>query len=167
MAADHYATLGIHRLATPEQIKRAYREQAKRLHPDRDPSPQAAGRFMAVQRAYETLRDPFMRLAYDARLKAPQQRDQRHRPQQASARATAHPADEPDLKIRSWPFIGLHVAGLGFGVILILGIVTGILFRDWPWPAFIFSVPGFIVIPDAWSGILLWKRGRPRGREAF
>jgi hypothetical protein len=33
MAADHYATLGIHRLATPEQIKHAYREQAKRLHP--------------------------------------------------------------------------------------------------------------------------------------
>ncbi len=167
MAADHYATLGIHRLATPEQIKRAYREQAKRLHPDRDPSPQAAGRFIAVQHAYETLRDPFMRLAYDARFNTPQHRDHRFRPHQTSAQAATRTMDEPDLKIRSWPFIGLHVAGLGFGVILILGIVTGILFRDWPWLSFIFSVPGFIVIPDAWSGILLWKRGRPRGREAF
>ncbi len=167
MAADHYTTLGVHRHATAEQIKRAYREQAKRLHPDRDPSPLAAGRFMAVQRAYETLRDPFLRLAYDARYDTPQHRHVRYRQQPPSVRTTAHPADTPDLRIRSWPFIGLHVAGLGFGVILILGIVTGILFRDWPVLSFIFSVPGFIVIPDAWSGILLWKRGRPRGREAF
>ncbi len=167
MPADHYTTLGIHRLATPEQIKRAYRDQVKRLHPDRDPSPQAAGRFMAVQRAYETLRDPFLRLAYDARFTAPQHRDQRYRPQPAATRTSSSTSNEPDLRIRSWPFIGLHVAGLGFGVILILGIVTGILFRDWPWLSFIFSVPGFIVIPDAWSGILLWKRGRPGGREAF
>jgi curved DNA-binding protein CbpA len=167
MAADHYATLGIPRLATPEQIKRAYREQAKRLHPDRDPSPLAASRFIAAQHAYETLRDPFLRLAYDARFNAAHHRDQRYRPPYATARASSRPMDPPDLRVRSWPFIGLHVAGLGFGVILILGIVTGILFRDWPWLSFIFSVPGFIVIPDAWSGILLLKRGRPRGREAF
>ncbi len=58
-----YTTLEIATAATPEQVKRAYRKQARRHHPDRGGS---AERFQAVQLAYEILSDPERRARYDA-----------------------------------------------------------------------------------------------------
>jgi curved DNA-binding protein CbpA len=149
---DHYSTLGIPRGATQAEIKRAYRDLAKRLHPDHDPSPRAADRFMAVHRAYEALRDPVLRIAYDARFQQPKHRDQRYRPQTASAFAPPR-VDERDINTRSWAFIGLHLTGLVFGLMLVLGILFGITFLQWPWGMIFFTLPGLIVIPDAWEGL--------------
>lgn len=159
--ADHYRTLGVGRHATPEEIKRAYRSQAKRLHPDLDPSPAAAERFMRIQAAYETLRDPLLRIAYDARFKQPEQRPTSQRP---ANRTTTSGTNAPEMKVRSWPFLGLHVTGLLFGVILVAGLFTGVAFGGWPWGAMFFTLPGIIVLPDAWRGIRMWataKRRRP------
>ena len=63
--ADHYATLGVSREATNDEIKKAYRRLARELHPDVNPSPEAAERFKDVTHAYDTLSDPQRRQQYD------------------------------------------------------------------------------------------------------
>jgi molecular chaperone DnaJ len=63
--ADHYETLGVPREATPEDIKKAYRRLARELHPDVNPSDDAAERFKDVTHAYDVLSDPEQRQRYD------------------------------------------------------------------------------------------------------
>lgn len=149
---DHYSVLGVPRDATADAIREAYRQAAKRTHPDRDPSPQATQRFMAVHRAYSTLRDPLLRLAYDARFQPPPRHpDPRYVRRPQASRPVVD--DGPDIDTRSWMFIGLHLTGLVFGLVLVGGILAGITFSDWPWPAIVLTVPGLLVIPDAWKGL--------------
>lgn len=62
---DHYATLGLRSDATLADIKKAFRQQASRHHPDRNAAANAAARFRAVQEAYEVLSDAAKRQAYD------------------------------------------------------------------------------------------------------
>jgi len=63
---DHYATLGVGRTASQEEIKRAYRKLAKKHHPDRNPNDSdAERRFKAVQRAYKILSETGSRAQYD------------------------------------------------------------------------------------------------------
>jgi molecular chaperone DnaJ len=62
---DYYATLGVARDASPEDIKRAYRRLARELHPDVSPDPASAERFKDVTNAYEVLSDPRKREVYD------------------------------------------------------------------------------------------------------
>ena len=63
--SDFYALLGVTREATEAEIKKAYRKLAMEYHPDRNPSPEAEGRFKEITEAYEVLRDPQKRSAYD------------------------------------------------------------------------------------------------------
>ena len=65
MPRDYYATLGVPRDATPEQIKKAYRKLARELHPDLNPSAEAQERFKEVTVAYEVLSDPQKREIVD------------------------------------------------------------------------------------------------------
>lgn len=62
---DHYLALGVSSSASPADIKTAYRQQAARHHPDRNPAPDAATRFRAVQEAYDILGDRAKRETYD------------------------------------------------------------------------------------------------------
>lgn len=64
---DFYELLSVRRDADVEDIKRAYKRLARRLHPDINPGDRAAVvRFRAVVEAYETLTDPERRGRYDA-----------------------------------------------------------------------------------------------------
>lgn len=63
---DHYATLGVPKDASQDDIKHAYRKLARQLHPDVNPSPEAQERFKMVTYAYEVLSDPQRRAEYDA-----------------------------------------------------------------------------------------------------
>jgi curved DNA-binding protein CbpA len=66
---DYYAVLEISKDATDEDVKRAYRRQALRWHPDKNNGiPDAEQRFKLVAEAYEILRDPRERRAYNDRL---------------------------------------------------------------------------------------------------
>lgn len=65
MSTDYYETLGVSKDATPEQIKKAYRQLAMKLHPDVAAEPGASDRFKKVAEAYEVLQDPKKRDLYD------------------------------------------------------------------------------------------------------
>src|ERR1035438_2735739 len=62
---DYYATLGVARGADAEAVKRAYRKQARKFHPDVSKEKNAEEKFKEVQEAYEVLRDSDKRAAYD------------------------------------------------------------------------------------------------------
>ncbi len=65
---DYYTLLGVPRNATPDQLRRAYREAAQRLHPDKNVAPGETELFLEVGKAYEILIDPDSRAAYDIEL---------------------------------------------------------------------------------------------------
>jgi curved DNA-binding protein len=62
---DYYAILGVGRGASDEDLKKAYRQLARKYHPDVSKAPNAKERFQDVSEAYETLRDREKRAAYD------------------------------------------------------------------------------------------------------
>jgi molecular chaperone DnaJ len=63
---DYYETLGVSRDADQAAIKSAFRKLAKEYHPDRNPGDETAEqRFKEVNEAYEALKDPQRRAAYD------------------------------------------------------------------------------------------------------
>ncbi len=62
---DYYKIMGVARDASQDEIKRAYRKLARKYHPDVSKEPDAEARFKEVGEAYEVLKDPEKRAAYD------------------------------------------------------------------------------------------------------
>lgn len=140
---DPYATLGVPPWATATEVKRAYRTRAKRFHPDMDPSPQAAERFREVHAAYKWITEGPVQQPKAAERTAP-----RTRPHPV-------PATEPDRAISPWLFRGLHLAGLLFGIGCVSGTIACYLFLGLSQWALFLMLPGLLVIPDSWAGLVM------------
>lgn len=66
MSEDHYQTLGVSRTASADEIRKAYRELARKYHPDLHPDDASAKeKFKQVQSAFDVLSDPAKREMYD------------------------------------------------------------------------------------------------------
>ncbi|HEX4955313.1 MAG TPA: J domain-containing protein [Thermoanaerobaculia bacterium] len=62
---DYYAALGVARDASQEEIQKAYRKLARKVHPDVNQTPEAEEKFKEIGEAYEVLKDPEKRAKYD------------------------------------------------------------------------------------------------------
>lgn len=62
---DYYADLGISKGADDAEIKSAFRQKARKLHPDVNKAPDAQQQFQKIQAAYEVLSDPQKKSMYD------------------------------------------------------------------------------------------------------
>lgn len=65
MGKDYYRVLGIAKGASEEEIKKAYRKQALRYHPDKNKSPGAEDKFKEIAEAYDVLSDAKKKDIYD------------------------------------------------------------------------------------------------------
>jgi len=114
LVPNYYKILGISANATEEQIKLAFRELAKKYHPDVNKSPKAIAMFQQIGAAYETLIDANKRDRYNVLLnygvsytpesqaKKPRHRDPRYRPKSATEtfyRNTKRKPEKKDSKI--------------------------------------------------------------------
>ena len=73
MPKDYYAILGVDKNVSDAEIKLAFRNKAKHLHPDVNQSEEANSQFQELNEAYSILSDPSSRLRYDnGELKAPE-----------------------------------------------------------------------------------------------
>ena len=62
---DYYATLGVDKTASQDEIQSAYRKLARKYHPDVNKEAGAEDRFKEIGEAYEVLKDPEKRQKYD------------------------------------------------------------------------------------------------------
>lgn len=132
---DYYAELGLTAQASRTAIDEAYRRQAKALHPDRNSEATAEDRFKRLTAAYEVLRDPVSREAYD---------DFRFRVDAGLLYAATRPARastySPPMTYRAKPRKrrkplprGVRL-GLGYALI-VLGVAAGLWARFGPLPS--------------------------------
>jgi curved DNA-binding protein len=142
---DYYAALGVDKNASADDIKKAYRKLARKYHPDVSKEKDAKEKFQEVSEAYEALKDPEKRKAYDELGSF--QPGQDFRPP---------PGWEQQFQQGGFSFDDLDLADLFAG----LGATRGFrgstrARRDMPVPGEDYEVPVQIALEQAYHGTML------------
>jgi molecular chaperone DnaJ len=105
---DYYATLGVKKTATPEEIRKAFRKAARKYHPDVNPGDKRAEeKFKEISEANDVLSDEKKRKVYDQLGFYSDQID----PAQAEAYARQHGAGQPPVDFGGFDFSGFQGGG--------------------------------------------------------
>ncbi len=143
---DYYAALGVERGASQDEIKKAYRRLAQKHHPDVNKEPGAEAKFKEIAEAYQTLKDPEKRAAYDALGTRPQGEEFRPPPDWTRQHGGADQFSFEDIDFAdlfSRFGAGGRRGGAGFGG------------GDGSMPGQDFEIPVEISIEDAFHGTTL------------
>jgi curved DNA-binding protein CbpA len=109
---DYYTVLDVPHSASAAEIHHAFRDLARKLHPDVNHSPDATREFQELNEAYQVLTDPALRAAYDRTAIAPSERRSKpstdpHIAQGDTANRKAARTTAPLLILLLWPIISL------------------------------------------------------------
>lgn len=133
-APTYYDLLNLHPSASPQDIRRAYRELSKLYHPDTTmlPAPEATAKFYQLNEAYATLSSPERRFAYDlkigySRMPVMQSRLDLNRPVSESRKYRSSTYLEPtDRPLSAGEWFALLMIGATFLVCVVIVIVVGL-----------------------------------------
>jgi len=171
---DYYKILEISRNASAEDIKKAYRNKAKLVHPDVNNSPKANEVFAVVNQAYAVLTDDQKRYLHDVQLghiddvKTEATRKKHYYGSSKKndsytnfnydwngfKAAYREKTDEDYYKQSPFFYNLFFTSGMVIGVIIIIITVTGTFNHFWPSPFILMSVCGFILVREGWRGIM-------------
>jgi molecular chaperone DnaJ len=173
---DFYKILEVSRTASQEEIKKAYRNKAKLVHPDVNNSPKANEVFAVVNEAYEVLTDEQKRYLHDVKLnfadaaKADAERKKHYYGSSVkndtysnpnfhydwnSFKAAYKEKTDEDYYNRSPFFYNLFFAcGMCIGFIIIIVLIGGTFYNLWPFPFILISISGFILVKEGWRGLM-------------
>jgi curved DNA-binding protein CbpA len=175
---DFYKILEIPRNASADEIKKAYRNKAKLVHPDVNDSPKANEVFAVVTEAYEVLSDDQKRYMHDIKLnyidaaKTEAERKKQyygssikndtytnfHYDWNSFEKAAYKEKSDEDYFNKSPFFYNLFFAsGMFLGFIIISVSVIGTFRHFWPFPFILISITGFILVREGWRGIMKKK----------
>lgn len=138
-APTHYDLLNLHPSASPQDIRRAYRELSKLYHPDTTTLPEAIAteKFRQINEAYGTLSSPERRVAYDlkigySRFSVMQSRLDLDRPVSESRkyRSSAAYLDPTDRPLSPGELFALFMIGVSFLLCIALVIFIGLTRGD-------------------------------------
>ncbi|MEP0869144.1 J domain-containing protein [Trichocoleus desertorum AS-A10] len=137
-APNYYALLGLHPSASPQQIRRAYRDLSKQLHPDTTTLPPAiaTAKFQQLNEAYATVSNPERRVAYDlkigySRLHVMQAPADLNRSASQSRRYSSSAYLDPtDRPLSPGEIFALFILGVTFVACLVLAIAIGLTRGD-------------------------------------
>lgn len=132
---SYYTLLGLHPSASPQEIRRAYRELCKRYHPDTTdlPTTTATAKFQQLNEAYATLCNSERRMVYDqkigySRLNVIQAPPDLNIPVSQSRRTYSSSAylDPTDRPLSAGEIFALFILGITFLGCLVLAIAIGL-----------------------------------------
>ncbi len=134
---DYYQILGVPFSATAQQITEAYRKLVFKYHPDRNPDPEAAQKFLEIQQAYEILSDPQKRREYDqeyinyAKQRAIQLLDKQTKQRFEEARTRQKSSSRPKYHFNVWLFLValllfIAIVDLPYGYYKILRVIVSL-----------------------------------------
>lgn len=132
---SYYALLGLHPSASPQEVRRAYRELSKLYHPDTTdlPTTTATTKFQQLNEAYATLSNPERRMVYDqkirySRLNVIQAPPNLNTPVSQARRTYSSSAylDPTDRPLSAGEIFALFILGITFLGCLVLAIAIGL-----------------------------------------
>jgi hypothetical protein len=176
---DYYKILDIPRDATLEDIKHAYRNKAKLVHPDVNNSPKANEVFAVVNEAYEVLTDERKRYLHDVKLnyidatKADADRKKQYYGSSIKndsytnsnntnfqtdwnnfSKAYKEKTDEDYYKRSPFIYNLFFACGMFVGFLIISVTLVGTYKNYWPFPFVLISIPGIILVREGWKGMM-------------